>query len=131
MLHPLLVMSSSSTGHTRTGSEDHEVTPLPSYNPVPLPPTEARRQEAAMNLAFAQYYWPRHFERGPADPASFFDRLFRDYANHERDLIGEWTENMSPVYRIYRVCLQYGSKNGTPTKAAEAQTYQGVVRTGL
>jgi hypothetical protein len=35
---------------------------------------------------------------------------------------------MAPVYKIYKVCLQYGTKNGTPTKAAEAKRYQGVSR---
>ena len=82
-----------------------------------------------MSAAFAAYYWPRHFEVGPVDLASFLDRLFRDYTPYqERDLIGEWTADMSPVYRIYKVCLQYGTKNGTPAKAAEAKSYQKVFR---
>ena len=104
-------------------------TPVPPFNPaLPKPPqrTDTRQQEAAVTSAFSKYYWPRYFEQSPVDPASFFERLFADYANHEQDLIGDWTEDMSPVYRIYKVCLQYGTKNGTPAKAAEARNYQGV-----
>ena len=119
-------MSSLSSPPSCDTLGEYDVTPLPPYNPESFPPNEARKREAAMNLAFAEYYWPRHFERGPVDLASFLDRLFTDYTNHERDYIGEWTQNMSPVYRIYKVCLQYGSKNGTRSKAAEAKNYQGV-----
>ena len=123
-------MSSHSTVPTPTTHADQDVTSLPPYNPESFSPNEARKQEAAMNLAFAKYYWPRHFERGPVDPASFLDRLFTDYTDHERDIIGDWTQNMSPVYKIYKVCLQYGRKNGTPAKAADAKKYQGVLRIG-
>jgi len=105
-------------------------TPLPPFDPaLPLPPqpTDTRQQQAAVARAFAEHYWPLYFERSPTvDPASFFERLFYDYANHEQDLIGDWTKDMSPVYRIYKVCLQYGTKNGTSSKGAEAKMYQGV-----
>jgi len=97
--------------------------------PPPPQPTDTRQQEAVVSAAFAVYYWPRHFETSPIDPASFLRRLFTDYQDyHERDLIGEWTENMSPVYKIYKVCLQYGTKNGTTAKAAAAKRYQGVIQ---
>jgi hypothetical protein len=77
-------------------------------------------------MEIAKYYWPCHFEHNPVDPASFIDRIMTDYANHKRDVVGEWVENMSPLYRAYKACLNFGVKNGTPRKAVEAKQYQGV-----
>ena len=61
------------------------------------------------------------------DPASFIDRIMTDYTNYETDVVGEWLENMSPPYKLYKACLQYGVSNGTPAKAIEARQYQGVI----
>ena len=110
---------------------------FPPFNPaLPLPPqpTDNRQQEAAARGRFAEYYWPRHFEQSSTDLASFLERVFTDYANHERDLVGDWTKDLSVMYKTYTACLQYGSKNGTPVKAAEARTSQKVLpsrRVGL
>jgi hypothetical protein len=104
----------------------------PAANPIlsdlPTPPTlrETLKEAAAVNRAFWDYYWPRHFERGPVDPASFIDRVMTDYADHETNVVGEWVENMSRLYKIYRACLKYGAERGTPNKAAEAKSHQGV-----
>ena len=65
------------------------------------------------------------------DPASFIDRIMTDYATHERDVVGEWVDDMSPLYKSYRACLNHGVKNGTPRKAAEAKQYQGVLSISL
>lgn len=96
---------------------------------LPMPPTstDPRQQEAAVRKGIAKYYWPRHFEHNPVDPASFIHRIMTDYANYERDVVGEWVEDMSPLYKAYKACLNYGVKNGTPRKAAEAKQYQGVL----
>lgn len=105
---------------------------FPPFNPaLPLPPqpsTDNHQQAAAARLRFAEYYWPRHFEQSSTDLASFLERVFTDYANHERDLVGDWTKDLSVMYKTYRACLEYGSKNGTPIKAAEARTYQKVLQ---
>jgi hypothetical protein len=50
-----------------------------------------------------------------------------DYEDCEyEDVVGIWLEDMSSLYKAYRACLKYGSENGTPRKALEAQQYQGV-----
>jgi hypothetical protein len=49
-----------------------------------------------------------------------------DYADHEKDPVGGWINNMSPIYKAYRACLKYGVENGTPEKEREARGYQGV-----
>lgn len=107
----------------------YELTPPPPSLLLPIPPTsnDSRQQEATVRTGIAKYYWPRHFECNPVDPASFIDRIMTDYANYERDVVGEWVVNMSPLYKSYRACLNYGVKNGTPRKAAEAKQYQGVL----
>ena len=96
---------------------------------LPTPPSSrsTRGELTSASQAFARYYWPRHFETNPADPASFIDRVMTDYAHYEGDVLGEWLDDMSTVYRIYKCCLQYGISHGTPAKAAEAKGYQGVV----
>jgi hypothetical protein len=98
---------------------------------LPTPPTlrESPKEAAAVNRAFWDYYWPRHFEKGPVDPASFIDRVMTDYADHETNVVGKWVEDMSRLYKIYRACLNYGAARGTPNKAAEAKSYQGVTLT--
>src|SRR5277367_2625065 len=106
---------------------------FPPFNlglPPPPKPTDTRQQEVAVRQGFSEYYWPNHFEQSSVDLASSLERVFTDYASHERDLVGEWTKDngMSVMYKIYKACLNYGSKNGTPAKAAEAKKYQGVLR---
>jgi hypothetical protein len=94
----------------------------------PLPTgRETPKEAATINRAFWNYYWPRHFESGPADPATFIDRVLTDYASHERDIVGEWLEDMSRLYKIYKACIKYGADRGTPAKAEEAKGYQGVI----
>jgi hypothetical protein len=99
---------------------------LPSNLP-PLPsPGETRKEAAGINRAFFDYYWPRHFVHAPADPATFIDRVLTDYS-HERDIVGEWLEEPSRLYIIYRACLNYVAIRGTRAKAEEAKSYQTVV----
>ena len=95
---------------------------------LPPPPCERNtpREISQVHQAFAQYYWPRHFESSQCDPASFFDRIMTDYARVDGDPVGEWLVNMSPIYKVYKACLKYGVENGTPKKALEAKRYQGV-----
>jgi hypothetical protein len=105
--------------------------PAASYiQPIALPPPPSEKntpkQIAQVHQALAPYYWRHHFERNPCDPASFIDRIMTDYAQHEGDPVGEWVENMSPLYRAYRACLNYGAKGGTPAKSLEAKRYQKV-----
>jgi len=100
-----------------------------SPNPnLPIPPasTNSPKQKAQVNRAFAEYYWPLHFERNPVDPATFIDKLMTDYANYEPDVVGEWIKSMSPVYILYRACIHYGYMNGSPTKVEEIKPFQGV-----
>ena len=49
-----------------------------------------------------------------------------DYATHESDVVGDWVQNMSPLYKSYKACLKYGIDNGTLRKKIEAKQYQGV-----
>jgi hypothetical protein len=95
--------------------------------PIPPSPTETPQQKAITTRLFAEYYWPRHFETGAVDPASFIDRIMTDYANYEDDVVGRLLEDMSPVYKLYKECLQYGVTRGTPSKAIEARSYQRVL----
>ena len=95
---------------------------------LPEPPFKRDSKEQISNkcAVLAEYYWPRHFERNTVDPASFIDRLMTDYATYESDVVNTWIDDMSLVYRIYKVCLNYGRKKGTPLKAQQAKSYQGV-----
>jgi hypothetical protein len=95
---------------------------------LPPPPSEHNtpKKISQVHRAFAQYYWPRHFEKATCDPASFIDRVLTDYTDHETDPVGDWINNISPIYKAYRACLKYGAENGTPVKAQEARKYQGV-----
>ena len=77
-------------------------------------------------MRFVEYYWPRHFERNPVDPATFIDRIMTDYAHYEPDVVGEWLRNKSPLITLYKACLGYGTKHGTPGKALEAKGFQNV-----
>lgn len=119
---------------SRDASENpHESTPTPS-NPsrprLPMPPTETNttRENVILRTRFAEYYWPRHFETNPVDPATFIDRVMTDYANYERDVVGEWLRSKTDLYKLYKACIQYGVKNGTRAKALEAGTYQKVIQ---
>lgn len=48
------------------------------------------------------------------------------------DILGQWlsldlnSSKLSTVYRLYKACLNYGVKAGSPRKAAEAEKFQGV-----
>lgn len=96
---------------------------------LPEPPSAGKtpQQMSKITRLFAEYYWPRHFEVASVDPAMFIDRIMTDYTNYETDVVGEWLENMSPPYKLYKACLQYGVSNGTPAKAMEARQYQRVI----
>ena len=116
-------------------SSTYQSSPPPMQRPLgarfaslPTPPSanDSRQEAARINREFAEYYWPRHFEHSSVDPASFIDRIMTDYANYESDVVGEWVENMSPIYVLYRACLKFGVERGTPGKAIEAKRYQGV-----
>jgi len=86
----------------------------------------SRQEISRIHGLIAKYYWLRHFEINPVNPAGFFDRIMMDYAHHESDVVGHWIDDMSPLYKSYRACLNYGVKHGTPKKQAEAAQYQGV-----
>lgn len=118
---------------THRGSPDtYDGTPPPQPSPLsvvlPPPPIENNtpKEIARIHRLIAEYYWRRHFENNSVDPASFIDRMMTDYANHESDVVGDWVQNMSPLYKSYRACLKYGIDNGTPRKKNEAKQYQGV-----
>jgi hypothetical protein len=117
-----------STGPSASGSTDGHATVAIFNSRLPIPPNpDASPKEASrINRALAEYYWLRHFEKAEVDPASFFDRVMTDYADYEPDVVGEWLENMSVLYKLYKVCLNYGVSYGTPTKAAQAKSFQGV-----
>jgi hypothetical protein len=92
-----------------------------------------KKEVSRITLEFAKYYWPRHFERVAVDPASFLDKIFTDYAEYSVDVLGQWlsldldASKLSTVYRLYKACLNYGVKAGSPLKAAEAERFQGVL----
>jgi len=97
-----------------------------------LPPAPTKENTpkviAQINRAIAQYYWPRHFECAVScRPALFIDRLMTDYGDHEDDPLAEWLDNMWAVYKAYKACVKYGVENGSPEKAKEAETFQGVL----
>ena len=60
------------------------------------------------------------------DPASFIDRIMTDYADYQGDPVGEWLQNMSPLYKLYKACLKYVVDHGPPEKRTEAARYTGV-----
>jgi hypothetical protein len=96
---------------------------------LPEPPSsDETKQQAKIREAFAIYYWPEHFEQSSLDPVSFIDRVLKDYASYETDIVGEWLEvSMAPVYKTYRSCLQYGLKNGSEAKRAEISKFRMVL----
>jgi hypothetical protein len=104
-------------------------TPSASTLPTPILSSSilTPKDASARRTAFARYYWPRHFESSPADPASFLDRVLTEYADHPVDMVGDWVENMSAFYKMYKACLLHGISAGTPPKAEEAKQYQGVI----
>lgn len=116
-------VSTSADGST---DEDTLIATINSRLPSPPDPNAAPKDAARINRVLAEYYWPRHFERGEVDPASFLDRVMSDYAHYEPDVVGNWLENMSVLYKLYKVCLNYGASYGTPAKAAQAKKFQGV-----
>lgn len=90
-----------------------------------MPPTETNTN-TTLRMRFVEYYWLRHFERNPVDPATFIDRIMTNYAHFKPDVVGEWLRNMSPLMTLYKACLGYGTKHGTPGKAIEAKGFQNV-----
>jgi|SRR5271170_7906678 len=78
----------------------------------------------ASSDALAAYYWPHHFEVGPLEPAPFIHRIMTDYGDD--DIVGYWINNMSPLYRLFNVCIKYGLKHGSPNKCIEARNFPGV-----
>ena len=110
---------------------------LPNYiSALPNPIIEgicSKKEVSRITLEFAKYYWPRHFERGAVDPASFLDRIFTDYAEYSLDVLGQWlsldldASKLATVYRLYKACINYGVKAGSPLKAVEAEKFQGVL----
>jgi hypothetical protein len=111
-----------------SGSADEDIS-IATHNsqlPIPPDPDYSPKDAARVNRALAEYYWTRHFERKEVDIATFVDRLMTDYAFYEPDVVGDWLEDMSVVYKLYKVCLNYGASHGTPAKAAQAKLHQGV-----
>ena len=108
-------------------SYETEPTPPPA-GLLPVPPRAGDSPEVAADRRgkLAEYYWSRHFENGPLDPAPFLDRLFTDYATYEGNVVGEWLDNMSPPYKLYKKCLVHCIKNGSPDEQISARTYQKV-----
>jgi hypothetical protein len=111
-----------------TPTSSPEGTPPPDNRNLPIlpSPTATRKEESRLCKIIAEYYWIPHFEFNSADPASFIDKLMTDYADDENDVVGEWLEDMKMPYKLYRVCLNYGAARGSPEKALEAKTFQGV-----
>ena len=80
----------------------------------------------ASNKDLAIYYWQNHFEASSTlAPAPFIHQVMSDYGN--KDVVGQWIRDMSPLYRLYSACIAYGLKNGSPNKSLEARNYPGVV----
>ena len=75
-----------------------------------------------------EYYAQNHLRRGPCDPWIFIDRLMTDYSN-QGNVVDDWIFNMSPLYKLYKKCLQYVAKH-FPEKRAEVQGFQGVIVSG-
>ena len=70
------------------------------------------------------YYWDHHFESVGVKPAPFIHRVMTDYANEE--YVAQWIVNMSPLYKTYNKCIDYGKKNGSKERSIEARAYGGV-----
>jgi hypothetical protein len=130
MLLLLFVIFIMSAPLTPTPSPPDYLSALP--NPL-IEDIADKKEVARLTLEFAKYYWPRHFERGAVDPASFLDRIFTDYAEYPKDVLGRWLSldlegsKLSTAYRLYKACLNYGVKAGSLRKADEAKGYQGVL----
>ena len=112
--------------------DTHESTSSPSTTlTIQLPPppmsTDNRQQEVAKRMGMVEYYWPRHFEKNSLDVATFLDRVMTDYAYHETNIVGIWIDNMNTLYKLYKACLAYGSKHGSPNKSIEAKQYKDVL----
>ena len=94
---------------------------------LPEPPSsDGTKPQADIRGAFALYYWPRHFEQSSVDPVSFVERVFDDFAFCEDDIVGQWLENMSPLYKAYKACLQHGLRKGSPEKQKEVMNFRNV-----
>jgi hypothetical protein len=104
------------------------VSPLENVEELPIPPTDSTdKEEAQIRTAFVKYYYQRHFEAGPLDPARFLDQVMTDYATYQGDVVGKWIDNMSPLYKAYRAGIQYVIQYGSLEKKGEAAQYQGVL----
>ena len=80
----------------------------------------------ASNVALVAHYWANHFELcSTVAPAPFIHRIMTDYRND--DIVAEWIRDMSPLYKLYNACTDYGIKNGSPLKSIEARNYPGVI----
>jgi hypothetical protein len=106
------------------------ISSVPPNLPTPPSKSDSPPQVSSKCNALAEYYWQRHFEQNSVDPASFIERLMTDYAeykcNEYEDIVSQWVDDMSLVYRIYKNCLNYGCHKGTRLKADQAKSYQGV-----
>ena len=80
------------------------------------------------NDFLAAYYWRHHFETGPVEPSPFIHRMMTDYADQE--VVGQWIKNMSPLYKLYNACINYGLNHGSPNKSIEARKFPGVKSLG-
>lgn len=88
-------------------------------NSTKLPPP-------APNKALARHYWIHHFEVGPVQPAPFIHRIMTDYSDYPDNIVAQWIEDMSPLYKLYNACRDYGVKSGSAAKSFEVRNYPGV-----
>jgi len=48
--------------------------------------------------------------------------------DHEgEDIVADWINNMSPLYKLYNACIHYGKNNGSSVKSLEARDYTGAI----
>jgi homoserine dehydrogenase len=113
-----------------SSGDTYESTFSPTSSTLQLPPppvsTDSRQQEVAKRIGMVEYYWPRHFEKNPVDPAAFFDRVMTDYAYHDTNIVGVWIDDKNTLYKLYKACLEYGCRHGTPNKSLQAKQYKEV-----
>ena len=119
------VSSTYAAGHDNpidTSSFNIGVAPAMLINQLPSPTQQAGLPH--FRTAFAEFYYKRHFESGPLDPASFIDQVMTDYAHYDGDVVGDWLINMSPLYKLYKACIKYVVDHGPPQRKNEAQQHQ-------
>ena len=49
-----------------------------------------------------------------------------DYSDYPDNIVAQWIEDMSPLYKLYNACRDYGVKSGSAAKSFEVRNYPGV-----